>query len=234
MPDKEESRLNDQLSEGETRMGPIARRTIITGLVGAAALALAACKPGGGGATDLSQDMSLGSADATVTVIEYASPTCPHCADWNHEVFPHFKKKYVDTGKVRYVLREAMIHGPPDAAVFMLARCAGKDRYFSVIDAAMRSLPELNADPTGVRGWVMRIGQSMGMSDADIDKCITDRKALEALNTRYEREMKEFDVRFTPTFVINGKKLDTQAPPTLAELSAIIDPLLKTNAPKKK
>lgn len=227
--------MNNHLSEGETRMGPIARRTMITGLLGASALALVACKPGGGGATDLSQDMSLGSADAKVTLIEYASPTCPHCADWNEEVFPSFKKKYVDTGKVRYVLREAMIHGPPDAAVFMLARCAGKDRYFSVIDAAMHSLPELNANPGDMRGWVMRIGQSMGMSDADIDKCITDPKALETLNSRYERQMKEFNVEYTPTFIVNGKKIDSQSPPTLAELSAIIDPLLsKPTKPAKK
>jgi protein-disulfide isomerase len=203
-------------------MGPIARRSM---LIGAAALSLTACN-NGGGATDLSQDMSLGQADAPVTLIEYASPTCPHCAEWNHTVFPAFKAKYVDTGKVRYVLREAMIHGPPDAAVFMLARCAGKDRYFSVVDAAMRSLPELQQNPTDQRGWVMRIGQSMGMNDTDIDKCITDAKALETLNARYEKQMKEFQVEYTPTFILNGKKLTNQAPPTLAELSALIDPLL--------
>ena len=205
-------------------MGPIARRTMILSAA-ALGLGLAGCKPGAGAAVDVSQDMSLGSATAKVTVIEYASPTCPHCATWNEEVFVPFKAKYVDTGKVRYVLREAMIHGPPDAAVFLLARCSGKDRYFSVVDGAWRSLGELQASGD-VRGWVMRIGQSMGMSDADIDKCISDQKALDELNDRYTKQMKEFDVSGTPTFIINGKKLDSPAPPTLAELSAVIDPLL--------
>jgi protein-disulfide isomerase len=205
-------------------MGPIARRTMILSAA-AFGLGLAGCKPGAGAGVDVSQDMSLGSATAKVTVIEYASPTCGHCATWNEEVFGPFKAKYVDTGKVRYVLREAMIHGPPDAAVFLLARCSGKDRYFSVVDGAWRSLGELQASGD-VRGWVMRIGQSMGMSDADIDKCISDQKALDELNERYTKQMKEFDVNATPTFIINGKKLDSPAPPTLAELSAVIDPLL--------
>ena len=211
-------------------MGPIARRTLIAA-AGVAALTLAACNGGKGGAgTDISQDMSIGSADAPVTVIEYASPTCPHCATWNEEVFPEFKKKYVDTGKARYVLREAMIHGAPDAAIFMLARCAGDERYFRVVDGAMRSLPELQA--TGdVRSWVFRIGQSMGMNDKQIDACITDEKKLQALQTRYDKQMEEFKVTSTPTFIVNGKKMEQPAPPTLAELSAVIDPLL---AGKKK
>jgi protein-disulfide isomerase len=210
-------------------MGPIARRTILVSTA-ALALGLTACKGSGKPAGDFSADMSLGPADAKVTVIEYASPTCPHCAHWNENVFGPFKAKYIDTGKVRYVLREAIIHGPPDAAIFLLARCAGKDKYFSVVDGAWRTLGELN-QTQDVRGWVMRLGQSMGMSEADINKCITDQKALDALNARYTKEMKEFDVQYTPTFIINGKKVETPAPPTLEELSAIIDPLLAK--PKK-
>jgi len=223
MSDKGESRVNNQPSKGRPRMGPIARRTMIA-LAAAFAVGLAGCNKGSTGA-DVSADMSLGPANAKVTVIEYASPTCPHCAHWNEETFGPFKAKYIDTGKVRYVMREAMIHGPPDAAVFLLARCAGKDKYFSVVDGAWRTLPELNQSGD-VRGWIMRLGQSMGMSDGDIDKCITDQKALDALNARYTKEMKEFDVQYTPTFVVNGKKIETPAPPTLEELSAIIDPLL--------
>jgi len=207
-------------------MGPIARRSLFVGAA-AAALTLAACNKGSGGSVDVSQDMSLGSADAKVTVIEYVSPTCPHCATWYKEVFPGFKKKYVDTGKVRYVMREMPIHGAVDYAVFMLARCAGKERYFNVVDGAWNSLGELLADQRQQRQWIMRLGASAGMSEADTDKCISDKKVLEQMNARVEKSAKEFTVEYTPTFVINGKKFDSPSPPTLAELSAKIDPLLK-------
>lgn len=207
-------------------MGPIARRSLFVGAA-AAALTLAACNKGAGGSVDVSQDMSLGSADAKVTVIEYVSPTCPHCASWYKEVFPAFKKKYIDTGKVRYVMREMPIHGAVDYAVFMLARCAGKERYFNVVDGAWNSLEALFADQRQQRQWIMRLGASAGMSEADTDKCISDKKALEQMNARVEKSAKEFTVEYTPTFVINGKKFDSPAPPTLAELSAKIDPLLK-------
>ena len=224
MPDKGESRLTD-LTQGETRMGPIGRRSMI---IGSAALALAACNPGGGANVDVSQDMSLGSADAKVTVIEYVSPTCPHCASWYKEVFPGFKAKYIDTNKVRYVMREAPIHGAVDYAVFMLARCAGKERYFNIVDGAWNSLPEFMADPSQQRSWIMRLGASAGMSEAETNACITDEKKLEAMNARVEKQMQEFNsIQYTPTFIINGKKLESPAPPTLAELSAQIDPLLR-------
>lgn len=207
-------------------MGPIARRSMIIG--SASVLTLAACNKGGSGAAvDISQDMSMGSADAKVTVIEYVSPTCPHCADWYKEVFPGFKAKYIDTGKVRYVMREMPIHGAVDYAVFMLARCAGKERYFNVVDGAWNSLGELMADQTQQRAWIMRLGASAGMSQADTDKCVGDKKVLEQMNARVEKSAREFTVEYTPTFVINGKKIESPSPPTLAELSARIDPLLK-------
>jgi len=207
-------------------MGPIARRTLITTAAAAAALALAACNNAKGGAVDVREDMSLGQASAKVTLIEYASPTCPHCAAWNEEVFPEFKRKYVDTGQVRYVLREAPIHGAPDVAVFMLGRCAGKDKYFNVVDGAMRTLPELQA--TGdMRAWVFRVGQSAGMSESQIQTCLDDEKAVERLNERANKGMEEFKVNQTPTFVLNGKVVETPGAPTLAQLSAMIDPLLK-------
>jgi len=207
-------------------MGPIARRSLIMGAA-ASALTLAACNNSKGGSVDISQDMSLGSADAKVTVIEYVSPTCPHCADWYKEVFPAFKAKYIDTNKVRYVMREMPIHGAVDYAVFMLARCAGKERYFNVVDGAWNSLPELMADQSQQRAWIMRLGGSAGMSEADTDKCVSDKKNLEAMSTRVDKSAREFNIEYTPTFIVNGKKIESPAPPTLAELSAVIDPLLK-------
>ena len=101
------------------------RRIVLTAV---AALSLAACGQAGG-KTAVGDEMVLGNPNAKVTVIEYASASCPHCARWNEDVYPAFKKKYVDTGKVKYVFREFLT--PPTevaAAGFLLARCAGKDK----------------------------------------------------------------------------------------------------------
>jgi protein-disulfide isomerase len=206
-------------------MRAIARRTVV---LAAAMLALAACNKGGG-AADISQDRSLGKADAPVTLIEYASPTCPHCAAFNKDTMPAFKSKYVDTGKVHYVFREAMIHGPVDAAAFLLARCVPQDKYFTVIDAVMRSQQEM-AETGDVRGVLMRIGQSSGLNEQQVNACLTDEAKIKAMQERYEKQMKEFDVQGTPTFILNGKKVADHAM-TIDELSAAIDPLL---AQKKK
>src|SRR5688572_8278560 len=115
-------------------MRPVTRRLALT--LAAAAALLAACGQGGGDAQVASDDMVMGKADAPVTVIEYASVTCSHCANFNATVFPAFKAKYVDTGQVKYVLREFLTPPVPIAAAgFLIARCAGPDKYFGVVDA---------------------------------------------------------------------------------------------------
>lgn len=182
----------------------------------AAVLALAA-KAAGARAAD--EDMALGSPKAPVTVIEYASPTCPHCARFEADVFPAFKKKYVDTGEVRYVLREAPIHPDLDAAAFLLARCAGPAGYFNVIDGVMKGQDEYysafltesaNADQEiadAYRSVLRRVGKSAGLDDQRISACLTDQASIKAMQTRVDREMAQYHVDSTPTFVINGVKL---------------------------
>ena len=117
------------------------RRTIL--LVMASVMLLAACgRPKS--MADRPDDMTFGRADAPVTIVEYASVTCAHCAAFQADVFPALKAKYIDTGKVRYVFREYLT--PPSnvaAAGFLLARCAGPDRYFDVVEAVMRAQPEM-------------------------------------------------------------------------------------------
>jgi protein-disulfide isomerase len=205
------------------------RRTFV---LTAALLALAACNSKGG-STDVSKDQGLGKADAPVTVLEYASVTCPHCAAWETEVFPAFKQKYIDTGKVHYVLRETLIHGPLDAAGFLLADCAGKkstDDYFKVVQAIMRgqSYYATNEfDEAKYRETLLNIAQQVGLSEDQFKACENDQAALKALNDRTTAEAQQFNVDSTPTFVINNKKLENDHPPTMVELSAAIDPLLK-------
>ena len=165
-------------------------------------------------------DMSMGNPAAKVTVIEYASASCPHCARFNNEVFPAFKAKYIDTGKINYVFREFLT--PPTnmaAAGFMTARCAGKDKYFSVLDAIYRN-QEAMFQSGDIRGGLQRIAQSAGLSEQQFTACVTDDKALTALNDRVQRYETKDNITGTPTFMVNGKKLDGEQ--TLASLDAAI------------
>lgn len=203
-------------------MARLDRRILIT-LAAAAAVGLAACnKTGGSAAAD---EMSLGDPKAKVTMIEYASASCPHCARFNNDVFPEFKKKYVDTGKVRYVFREYLTAPVQVAAAgFLLSRCAGKDKYFAVLDSIFRAQEEMFTSGD-YRGVLLRIAQSTGMNEDQFTKCITDEKALKALNERVQNAATKDKIESTPTFVINGKKLEGEQ--TMAQFDAVIEPLLK-------
>ncbi len=200
------------------------RRLILAAL---AAVSLAACSKGGGSAS--ADDMSMGDPNAKVSVIEYASASCPHCARFNNNVFPEFKKKYIDTGKVHYTFREFLT--PPvqvAAAGFLLARCAGKDKYFPVLDAVFRSQDEMfaNGDTSNVRPVMLRIARSVGMSEDQFTACISNEKALKALNDRVQGYADKDKIEATPTFVINGKKWK-EGEVTMADLDGALQPLLK-------
>lgn len=204
------------------------RRTVLAAAAAIATLALAAC--GGGGGAVTSDDMTLGKADAPVTMIEYASLACSHCGRWENEVFPAFKTKYIDTGKVHYVFRE-FITSPPELAASgaLLARCTGKDKYFATVQAVFHAQEEIFT--TGdIRGPLLRIAETAGMSEADFDKCVGDEKALAAFNARVEKYAKEAKIEGTPTFFINGEKYD-KGELSLAEIDAAV---AKAMAARKK
>ncbi|HWA61422.1 MAG TPA: thioredoxin domain-containing protein [Caulobacteraceae bacterium] len=193
--------------------------TLFTGL--ALALTLAACQKGGGGAAATADDMSLGSPTAKVQITEYASLGCPHCAAWNNEIFPQFKAKYIDTGKVHYTLREALT-GAADisAAGFLTARCAGKDKYFQVVDAVFRAMPNPEtADQP--KAALLKIAQQVGLTEAQFQSCITDKDALLALNKRWEKYVTDDKINATPTFIINGKTYD-KGELSMADLDAAV------------
>jgi len=166
-------------------------------------------------------DMSLGNPNARVKVIEYASASCPHCARWNMDVFPAFKAKYVDTGKVRYTLKEYLTDPEAIAAAgFLLARCAGKDRYFPVLDAVFRGQSEM-VQSGDVRGVLSRIAASPGgLGEAQFEACMRDAAAEKALAARAERHLHGDKITSTPTFVINGRRVEGEM--TLPELDAAI------------
>lgn len=186
------------------------------------ALALSGCEKKG--AASLTGAMTLGKADAPVKVIEYASTACHVCAAWDAEVWPAFKAKYVDTGLVHYELRE-MLTGQSTvaAAGFLIARCAGRDRYFDVVRSLYRSQEEMvrTGDPRGV---LLRTAQSAGLTQAQFEACVSDEDALVAVNDRHEQNSRVAS-EGTPTFVIGEEKLVGNVP--LARLDAVIQPLLR-------
>ena len=187
----------------------------------AAVVGLSACNASKGG-SNFDQDMSLGAANAPVTVIEYASVTCPHCARWNAEVFPLLKSRYIDTGKVHYVFRETLIHPEYDVIGYRVARCAGPANYFHVVDAIMRSQEQVFADP---KTAYLNIAKTAGMNEDQFNKCVNDEDATKKLYDRLQKEAAEFNVSSTPTFIVNGKKT-VEGETTIESLSAQIDPLL--------
>jgi protein-disulfide isomerase len=164
-------------------------------------------------------DMTLGNPKAKVTVVEYASTACPHCAAWNADVWPAFKAKYVDTGKINYVYRE-FITSPPEVAVAgpVIARCAGKGKYFSVLDGAFRAQEEIYK--TNSLAPLIKVAQANGLSEEQVKTCLTNQASIDAMQTRVQGYAERDKIEATPTFIVNGKKLEGGQP--LAALDAAI------------
>jgi len=151
-------------------------------------------------------DMSLGRADAPVTVVEYASVTCGHCAAWHHDVFPEFKRRFIDTGRVRFVLRELPTQ-PANLAMagFLVARCAGPDHYFDVVGDLMHEQREVFAAPLE---RLTAIAARHGVDQQAFQACLSDEAAVEAMNARVDAALAR-GVNSTPTFYVNGRQIST-------------------------
>jgi protein-disulfide isomerase len=167
-------------------------------------------------------DIVLGSEKAPVTVIEYASMTCPHCAHFSTTTFPELQKRYIDTGKVRFIFREFPLD-PLAAAGFMLARCAGKDKFMPVVEALFAKQPE----------WMVQkpieplktIAKQFGFTDQAFDQCLANQKVLDAIQEVRDRASEKLGVNSTPTFFVNGKKLSGDQ--SIEALTKEIEPYLK-------
>ena len=206
-----------------TKYAAMSRRAAMTAAALTAMVALAGCNSGGTGAA-AEGDMAMGAAEgAKVTVVEYASVTCHVCAAWQEENWEAFKTRYVDTDKVRYVFRE--IPTPPaEVAVagFLIARCAGEDKYFDVVHELLASQEEMRADP---RATLFRVGNGAGLSNERVQQCITDEAGLVAADERAKAALAA-GVEGTPTFFVNGTKVTTlgsQSGTSMADLSKAIE-----------
>jgi len=170
-------------------------------------------------------DMALGPANAKVTITEFASMTCPHCAAFNAETFPKIKSEYIDTGKIRYIFREFPLDVKA-AAGSMLARCIAKgdaQKYFAVTDLLFRSQGD----------WVMkdttetleRIGKQAGLSKQEVDDCLKDQALLNKISADQKYASDVLKVDSTPTFFVNGERIKGEA--SIEEFEKKINPLLK-------
>ena len=150
-------------------------------------------------------DMALGPATAIVTITEYASMTCPHCADFNEKVFPKIKSEYIDTNKVRYVFREFPLDIKA-AAGSMLARCIAKDdagKYFAVIDMLFRQQNDWVVKNT--TETLTRIGKQAGLSQQAVEDCLKDQALLDKIAADQKYAADVLKVTSTPSFFINGE-----------------------------
>jgi protein-disulfide isomerase len=201
---------------------PMTRRVAALALV---LLLLAPLPVGAAPPLPVSADYVMGRPSAPVLVEEYASPACTHCAKFANEVFPAFRAKYIETGRVRYVIRPLLT--PPEqvsAAGFLLARCAGPKGYYAVLEGFFRRQEE--AYRTGdVRSALIAAAAEGGLDRSAYNDCVSDPKGQAALDAEMNRSIAR-GIQFTPTFYFNGVKLEvTEA--TLADLDAAYAAALK-------
>jgi protein-disulfide isomerase len=235
--------MNTTKDKNSEASSSVTRRKLLMGVTAAAAVVAAGgagyylwsrpdtavAQPAAGGQVPMAElltpgplgDEVLGAADAPVTIVEYASMTCPHCSHFHETTFPEMKKKYIDTGKIRFIFREFPLD-PLAAAASMLARCAGKDKYFPLIETFFAQQKE----------WVVQkplqpmfaIARQAGFTQQTFDECLANQQMLNAIEESRTRAATKFNVNSTPTFFINGKifrgaltpeELDKQVAPYL-------------------
>jgi protein-disulfide isomerase len=167
-------------------------------------------------------EIAIGAENAPVTVIEYASMTCPHCAHFAIDTFPALKEKYIDTGKVRFIFREFPFD-PIAAGAFMLARCAGNDKFLAVVDLLFHTQ----------RTWavekplapLLATVKQAGFTEESFKSCLANQKMLDGIEWVRNRASDKFKVDSTPTFFINGQKQAGAI--SIEEFDKLIQPLLK-------
>jgi protein-disulfide isomerase len=166
-------------------------------------------------------DMAMGDANAPVTVIEYASFTCPHCARFHSDVFGAIKKNYIDTGKIRFIYREVYFDRFGLWAS-MIARCGGEMRYFGVSDMIYDTQKEWTAsnDPAVIADNLRRIGRTAGLTDDQMNTCLNDKVEAETLVAWYQKNAAADGIDSTPSFVVDGTKYSNM---NFADFSKLID-----------
>jgi protein-disulfide isomerase len=212
------------------RLLPIVLLGALLLAIAPAARAQTADPPKPAGTTDMAKalepgplpELSIGDPSG-VAVIEYGSLTCPHCAHFDKDVWPAFKAAYVDTGKVRYIFREYS-RNKLDVAAFMLARCNGDDKAFATIELLFATQEQWAFVEKPIDG-LATILKPTGLTRDSIVACLNDQAKANALIKIDEAADEKFDVKGTPTFIVDGKIYGGAL--SLDELNAIVKPLIK-------
>jgi protein-disulfide isomerase len=170
-------------------------------------------------------DISLGEANAPVTIIEYASMTCTHCATFHTTVYPVLKSRYIDTGKVRYILREFPLD-PLAAGAFMLARCGPQDKHYQLIETMFKEQKNWAFVQNPLPQLLKIAKEQAGYNEQSFEKCLSNQKLLDDVDATRRRGAEKFGVSSTPTFFINGKIYKGAL--TVDDLDKQIQPLLKS------
>ncbi len=153
------------------------------------------------------KDFVMGEEGASVTIVEYASMTCPHCKTFHEQVMPVLKKEYIDTGKVKYILRPFPFDGDRRGeAAFMLAMCAPNDNYYAMVDALFKT-QQVWAGKGNPVPELLRISKLAGMTEDGFKECLSNQKLLTDMVNGRNKAVKDFQVSATPTVFVNGQKL---------------------------
>ncbi|MCH9808802.1 MAG: DsbA family protein [Alphaproteobacteria bacterium] len=168
-------------------------------------------------------ELSVGPKDAKVTIVEYASMTCPHCSRFHNEIYPKIKEKYVDTGKARIVFREFPLDNLA-AAASMLARCAGEGKELAMVDVLFSKMDEWAYVRDKPVPALFELAKQAGFTKEKFETCLKDQALLDKLLAQKQRAVKEFSVSSTPSFFINGKPFKQSQ--TIENFSKEIDALL--------
>lgn len=221
-----ESRMNKPM---EIDMKSFTKRTLLTITAVAMAIGLASCSGGnttnGRSAIERDDDHALGNPDAAVTIIEYASLTCPACAAFHRTMYPELKAKYIDTGKVRFVFRQ--FPTPPARLAVgaeAMARCAGStETYFELIDVLFEKqrLWVSSSNP----GQALRdIGATAGITTEQFDACLADKENVTRIQDVVNHAVETWNINSTPSFVINGEHVKNIR--SIDDFAKVIDPVL--------
>jgi len=166
-------------------------------------------------------EMTLGAEDAPVTIIEYASFTCPHCAAFNQGPYKQLKKDYIDTGKVKLIYRDVYFD-KYGLWASMIARCGGPEKFFGIADLIYKDQSEWarGSTPQEIVDGLRKIGRMAGMDDAQLDACLQDGEKAQTLVAWYQKNAEADQVTGTPSFIVNGKPVKNQA---YADFAKVID-----------
>jgi protein-disulfide isomerase len=171
------------------------------------------------------QDMVKGNSDAKVTIVEYASFTCPHCATFHKEIFPQLREQYIDTGKVKFIYREVYFDAP-GLWGGLLARCVSPEKYFGIVDLLYKKQSKWASGSTEkeILNELFSIGRQVGMEDEQINKCMQNKEKSLKMIDAYLENSKIDKITSTPSLVINGKLLK---PNNFGDLAVEIDKILE-------